>query len=210
MALTRNPGKQNWQTLLQTYWTLEFTERKIPHTWGYTVTYSVTQNLWKSPQTRGSSCPVQFQEGVEQWYIIWGKFPKINPQGLILGGAKYGGFLLALICFSGLFFEDGGYFWNLSKLFLFVFLIHVVMFSPHQNIFLKKSFRMLLYKYNFNIAIMQHNLLASDRIKLTTIREILGLMASRQVEKAPSDGISPAEEKLEFDDATLRGNQRYF
>lgn len=210
MALTRNPGKQNWQTLLQTYWTLEFTERKIPHTWGYTVTYSVTQNLWKSPQTRESSCPVQFQEGVEQWYIIWGKFPKINPQGLILGGAKYGGFLLALICFSGLFFEDGGYFWNLSKLFLFVFLIHVVMFSPHQNIFLKKSFRMLLYKYNFNIAIMQHNLLASDRIKLTTIREILGLMASRQVEKAPSDGISPAEEKLEFDDATLRGNQRYF
>lgn len=69
---------------------------------------------------------------------------------------------------------------------------------------------MLLYKYNFNIAIMQHNLLATDRIKLTTIREILGLMASRQVEKAPSDGISPAEDKLEFDDATLRGNQRYF
>ncbi|KAM7426078.1 G-protein-signaling modulator 2 [Porites harrisoni] len=29
-------------------------------------------------------------------------------------------------------------------------------------------------------------------------------MASRQVEKAPSDGISPAEDKLEFDDATLR------
>ena len=141
MALTRNPGKQNWQTLLQTYWTLEFTERKIPHTWGYTVTYSVTQNLWKSPQTRESSCPVQFQEGVEQWYIIWGKFPKINPQGLILGGAKYGGFLLALICFSGFFFEEGEYFWNLSKLFLFVFLIHVVMFSPHQNIFFKKSFR---------------------------------------------------------------------
>ena len=53
---------------------------------------------------------------------------------------------------------------------------------------------------------MQHNLLAIDRIKLTTIREILGLMASRQVEKAPSDGISPAEEKLDFDDATLRGN----
>lgn len=69
---------------------------------------------------------------------------------------------------------------------------------------------MLLYKYNFSIAIMQHNLLATDRIKLTTIREILGLMASRQVEKAPSDGISPAEDKLEFDDATLRGNQRYF
>ena len=90
---------------------------------------------------RESSCPVQFQEGVEQWYIIWGKFPKINPQGLILGGAKYGGFLLAQICFSGVFFEEGGYFWNLSKLFLFVFLIHVVMFSPHQNIFLKKSFR---------------------------------------------------------------------
>ena len=72
--------------------------------------------------------------------------------------------------------------------------------------FLKKNrLEMLLYKYNFNIAIMQHNLLATDRIKLTTIREILGLMASRQVEKAPSDGISPAEEKLEFDDATLRG-----
>ena len=47
------------------------------------------------------------------------EIPKINPQGLILGGAKYGGFLLALICFSGFFFEEGGYFWNLSKLFLF-------------------------------------------------------------------------------------------
>ena len=159
---------------------------------------------------RESSCPVQFQEGVEQWYIIWGKFPKINPQGLILGGAKYGGFLLALICFSGVFFEEGGYFWNCRSSFCFFFWF-TLLCSLLIKIFSQKNrSEMLLYKYNFNIAIMQHNLLATDRIKLTTIREILGLMASRQVEKAPSEGISPAEDKLEFDDATLRGNQRYF
>lgn len=35
-------------------------------------------------------------------------------------------------------------------------------------------------------------------------------MASRQVETAPSDVISPAEEKLDFDDATLRGKKRSF
>ena len=73
-------------------------------------------------------------------------------------------------------------------------------------IYLNNRLEISLYNYNFNIAIMQHNLLTIDRIKLTTICEILGLMASRQVEKAPSDGISPAEEKLDFDDATLRGN----
>ena len=73
-------------------------------------------------------------------------------------------------------------------------------------IYLNNRLEILLYKYNFNIAIKQHNLLTIDRIKLTNIREILGLMVSRQVEKAPSDGISPAEEKLDFDDATLRGN----
>ena len=44
---------------------------------------------------------------------------------------------------------------------------------------------------------------------MKTIREIFGLMASRQVETAPSDVISPAEEKLDFDDATLRGKERF-
>ena len=34
-------------------------------------------------------------------------------------------------------------------------------------------------------------------------------MASRQVETAPRDVISPAEEKLDFDDATLRGKERF-
>ena len=34
-------------------------------------------------------------------------------------------------------------------------------------------------------------------------------MASSQVETAPSDVISPAEEKLDFDDATLRGKERF-
>lgn len=159
---------------------------------------------------RESSCPVQFQEGVDQWYIIWGKFPKINPQGLILGGAKYGGFLLALICFSGIFSRKGDIFGIVGALSVSFSDSRCYVLSSSKYFVKKNRLEMLLYKYNFNIAIMQHNLLASDRIKLTTIREILGLMASRQVEKAPSDGISPAEEKLEFDDATLRGNQRYF
>ena len=44
---------------------------------------------------------------------------------------------------------------------------------------------------------------------MKTIREIFGLMASSQVETAPSDVISPAEEKLDFDDATLRGKERF-
>ena len=35
-------------------------------------------------------------------------------------------------------------------------------------------------------------------------------MASKQVETAPSDVISPAEEKLDFDAATLRGKERFF
>ena len=44
---------------------------------------------------------------------------------------------------------------------------------------------------------------------MKTIREIFGLMASKQVETAPRDVISPAEEKLDFDDATLRGKERF-
>ena len=36
------------------------------------------------------------------------------------------------------------YFRNLPELFLFLFFIHVVMFSPHQTIFVEYSFRNII------------------------------------------------------------------
>ena len=116
---------------------------------------------------RESSCPVQFQEGVDQWYIIWGKFPKINPQGLILGGAKYRGFWLALICFSGIFSRKGDIFGIVGALSVSFSDSRCYVLSSSKYFLKKNRLEMLLYKYNFNIAIMQHNLLATDRIKLT-------------------------------------------
>ena len=159
----------------------------------------IPPNAWKL-----MSCPVPRRCWSMIFYLR--EIPKNKPPRPYIGWCSVWGVFIGPNLFLGFFSRKGGIFGICRSSFCFFFWFTLLCSLLIKIFSLKNRLVILLYKYNFNIAIMQHNLLAIDRIKLTTIREILGLMASRQVEKAPSDGISPAEEKLDFDDATLRGN----
>ena len=77
------------------------------------------------------------------------EIPKNKPQRPCIGGSLVWRCFIGPKAFFGFFFEGGGCLARpileiCRSFFCFYFFIHVVMFSPHQNIFVEYSFRNII------------------------------------------------------------------